>query len=324
MHQWVGRFVLESARDKVLEIVGFILGVEQHLTLPLLKAYHEAKTDLTKGRCLPFETLEGIRSTFHASSYSRQEVLEWTKKHLTKGQRLAMQRTAEKEGVKVKVDFRDYDPVRLYLYAFERGWSKDIEAALQKKAKELAQGLLLPDQVGILVDASQSMMGSHEQPLRPMAVVLALRDMLVAACPKAKVVICGGKVENEYLICPQGATCLSEGLLKLVRSGVSQILVLSDGYENSPAGRTLEVLKGLAKLEIKPKVFQISPTVGTESQGVRPLVPGRVLATSLFQPESLPLALFRIYLQERPDLAFQWLEEKVKEIKAGYKKELPG
>ena len=310
VHQWAGRFVPDSIREKVLEIVGFILGVEERLTLPLLKAYHEAKEDLTMGENLPFETLEGIRSTFHADLFSRQEVLEWTKEWLTKGQKLAMQRTAEKEGVKIEVNFRSYDAVRLYLYAFERGWNSEIEEAIQYRAQKLARELTLPEEVGILLDASQSMMGSREQPLRPMAVALALRDALVAASPEAKVVVCGGQAENNYLIRPQGATQLAEGLLELVKAGISQIFVLSDGYENSPAGRTQEVLDGLAKLGQQPQIIQISPTVGTESQGVRALAPGRVLATSLFQPESLPLALFRIHLHLHPERALKWLEKK--------------
>ncbi|RME03557.1 MAG: VWA domain-containing protein [Planctomycetota bacterium] len=311
LQQWLGKFI-QNSPQRTLEIVGFLLGVENGLTLTLLKSYHEAKKNLKRGQLLPYETLEGLRSTYHAKRFSRQEVLEWTKNRLTKGQKLAMQRTGEKEGVEIQVNFYDYDPVRLYLYAFERGWNGEIERALQQKARQFAAQLDLPPNLGILLDASQSMAGSQQQPLRPMAIALALRDILLASSKNAALITCGGLPENPYLIRPQGATNLAAGFLQLVKKGAQSIIILSDGYENQPAGRLEEVLRALEKLGQAPKVLQLSPTVGTENEGGRNLAPGRIFATSLFRPESLPLAMFRITLENEPERALQWLEQQAR------------
>lgn len=50
---------------KALECVAFILRSDRDFTLPLLRAFEDAKSDLSAGARLPLEVLEGIRSTYH-------------------------------------------------------------------------------------------------------------------------------------------------------------------------------------------------------------------------------------------------------------------
>ena len=129
-----------NKNKELLEAVSFLFGNEQNLTQPYLVAYVEAKADLTKGGILPYEVLEGIRSTYHADRTTK-EVLELTKAQLTKGQKLAFQDKAEKADVDVKFKPEDYDSIRLYIYAFKKGLTDEISHALGKNAIKVAEKL---------------------------------------------------------------------------------------------------------------------------------------------------------------------------------------
>jgi hypothetical protein len=301
--------VLAYANDRpaavVEECLRFLFGREEELTLPLLKAYHEAKEDLSAGRVLSYETLEGLRSTYH-KEHESAEVLELTKKQLTQGQQMVMQRKAEEAGVEVAFDPRRYDAVRLYLYAFERGCDEEMVRALAQKAREAAQACPIRlGHTGILLDASASMAGNETQALRPLAVALAMRDWLQAASEQTKMVTCGGDLVAEAsgnLVRPRGETSLAEGLVALLKEEPETIFLLSDGYENAPAGRVAEVLRRVRALGITTPVYQFSPVMAAESRGVRSLAEG-LPALPVASPQAMALPLLRAMLSLQPQQA---------------------
>src|SRR5262249_55986199 len=159
---------------------------------------------------------EGIRSVFHKGT-PKEDVIRITAASLTKGQRLGVQKRAEEAKVDVQMNPADYDPVRLYVYAFEMGMTVEIARALLDKAQLAARAFPIQyDSIGILLDASASMVGAEDQKLRPMATALALRDMLQhAAC--ARVMQSGGDADA-VLVRPAGDTCLAEGLIDLLET----------------------------------------------------------------------------------------------------------
>ena len=137
--------------EKILQCVGFVLGNTQNANLPLLRAFNDAKTDFEKGKVLPYEVLEGIRSRYHAER-DTAEVLELTKTRLTVGQQMQLQRKAEQSGVDIEIDFNQYSAVKLYLYAYERGLTEEISEVLHRKACTEAENLNMAfDGIGILV-----------------------------------------------------------------------------------------------------------------------------------------------------------------------------
>jgi hypothetical protein len=299
LHRRLGRFANASDLEATYECVAFILGHETNLTLPLLRAYVAAKQDLDAGRELPFETLEGLRSTFHRDRTSA-EVLALTADRLTAGQELALQRKAESDGVEVGFDPGRYDPVRLYLYAFERGLDDELDAALDRRAEEAAARFPIHfDSIGVLVDASASMAGHATQPLRPMAVALALRDVMERACPRTTVRYCGGREEGR-LVRPAGDTALAEALVSLLAKSPQVVFIISDGYENAPAGRVAEVVGRVRSLGDATPVYQFAPVFAAEAGGLRSLSPGDVPAVPLGDPGGLGLALLRGMLYSEP------------------------
>jgi len=277
----------------IFECVAFVLGVKRTYVLPLLKAYQESKEELNKGAKLSYEVLEGIRSTYHKENTAAQ-VLELTKGQLTKGQKIAMQAKAKVDKVAVAFNPMDYDTIRLYLYAFKQGLTEEIEKALKEKAIKIAKDLPLQFQkIGILIDHSQSMEGNVTQWMRPLATTLAIRDVLKAVSKEAVVHSCGNDINaNEILLKANGDTSLAKGLLNLLEIEVETIFILSDGYENTPAGRVNEVLQLARKIGVNTPVIQINPVMAAESGGVRKL--SELITTlSVNNTEALGLSMLK-------------------------------
>jgi len=295
----LGAFPGREKRDRVYECAAFILGVKKNLSLPLLLAYEGAKKELEAGASLSFETLEGLRSTYHRDRNSA-EVLAMTKRQMTDGQRLNLQKKAADSGVELSLDFSRYTPVRLYIYAFEMGMTEEIRMTLHDKARDGAARIPLSfRKIGVIVDCSLSMKGHRTQAYRPIAQALAIRDLLSYMADDTVIVHSGGEIDDS-LIQPSGHTSLASDLLDLVEQKVEIVFILSDGYENAPSGRLGEVMLALRRLGVTTPVYQLSPVHAAESGGVRPLIPELIPVMPVSEKESPALMLITAIMRENP------------------------
>lgn len=287
--------------DKTEQCVRFVLGDEESVTLNRLAAYRDAKLNFDRGAILPPETMEGLRSRYHKDRTSA-EVLELTKSQLTTGQKIAVQRKAQQSGVKVQFDPAKYDAVRLYLYAFEMGMTDAIRQALRDKAEAAASRLPVQfGQVGVLIDTSQSMIGHDTQARRPIATALALRDLLEATADHAVVTNSDGQAIDSYeLVEPSGDTSLATGLVQLLKFEPDIVFVLSDGYENAPAGRFGETVAAVRRIGIQTPIHQFTPVFAAESKGVRTLSDS-VVAMPVSNPEAIGLGLLKALIETDVD-----------------------
>jgi hypothetical protein len=312
----IGKYAGRNARI-ARECVGFVLGATLEPTLPLLVAFSAAKHDLAAGAKLPLEVLEGIRSSHHPQ-VDRRTLLALGKGTLTKTQRKQVQREANQAGVEVAMDPRDYAAVELYVYSYAMGVTDDIAAALVAHGRRAAAEFPVRyARIGVLVDASGSMVGHATQALRPMAVALALRDMLQAVGDSHRTIYCGGEFRAEDharlsspsalgfagLCRPAGETALAEGLLELLDVDEAQrpeaIYVISDGYENAPAGRFSEVLLALRGMGIEIPIYHLCPVFAAEARGIRSLGEGLV-AMPVARPEALGVSFLRSLVAAEP------------------------
>ncbi|QDV85218.1 VWA domain-containing protein [Planctomycetes bacterium TBK1r] len=287
--------------DHVEQCVRFVLGDEEGVTLDRLAAYRDAKSDFDRGAVLPPETMEGLRSRFHKDRTSA-EVLALTKSQLTTGQKISVQRKAAQSGVEVEFDPTKYDAVRLYVYAFEMGMTDAIRQALRNKAEAAAARLPVQfERVGVLIDASQSMLGHDTQARRPIATALALRDVLSATADDAVAITSDGRTTDSYeLVEPSGDTSLAAGLVRLLKSDPDVVFVLSDGYENAPAGRFGETVAAVRRIGIQTPIHQFTPVFAAESQGVRTLSDS-VVAMPVSKPEAIGLGLLKALIESDVD-----------------------
>jgi hypothetical protein len=300
----IARFAGDGNFKTACECVGFVLGVRDRLSLPLFKAFEAAKTDLKAGARLPMEVLEGIRSVYH-SDVAKDDVLRLAVKKgsLTEGQRMTVQKRAKGAKVEVKMDPTRYDPVKLYIYAFEMGADDKIIKALDQKARKAAAGFPTHyGKVGIVVDASASMAGHRTQKLRPMAATLALRDMLQHVGTESVTQYIGGRRFGDWKdpVQPMGDTALAEGLVEVLDAKPDVVFILSDGYENAPAGRFAEVMEQVRDIGIKTPVYHLNPVFASESKGVRELDAGRVPTMPVKTPAALGTTIIRGLIENEP------------------------
>lgn len=288
---------------EVRQCVAFILGADRtDYTVPMLKAFYEARTDLSAGKILPMEILDGIRQRYHRG-VEKAEVIKLTKDKMSSGQKMAVQRQAKKAGVQVDFDPTKQDAVKLYKYAFEEGMTDAIQNALLDKARSAAASLPSTYRnVGIVLDASASMFGKEDNKLQPMAIALATRDMLVALANRddsgrAILEVCGGGSLGPGLVKPSGETNLAKCLVKVVKEQPEAIFIISDGYENAPAGRVNEVIGQLRKIGINTPIFQLTPVMAAESAGIRSLSDG-LTPMPVARPDSMGITLVRGLLEQ--------------------------
>lgn len=264
------RDLFGDVSNEVLESVSFILGNEMRFSIPILNKYIAAKTSLSAGKGLPLTTLDGLRRTFHPGT-PRSFVFELAEEAMTTRER-AQTQTAQKRADVRKIT--EFDPEKLDLhelviYAYEKGL-ESVHEAIQKKAKEAYRAFPFKyDKIGIILDASQSMIGHRTQPMRPMAMAWETWQVLKNA-PTVETIIIGGKTKNGLLL-PEGHTDLATPLLAMADKAVDAVFVLSDGYENALGGRFDEVISLLRKIGWNTPVYQLSSVMSAETGGTREL-----------------------------------------------------
>ena len=174
----------------------------------------------------------------------------------------------------------------------------EIRAALDKKGVDAAGKLPARFQKTVVVmDTSGSMAGHGTQKLRPMAVALATRDMIVAASSESTVMTAdGAELDPMGMPTPQGHTDLASALVRALKSKPDAVFMITDGYENATAGRFAEVLRAARKVGVQTPVFQLTPTFAAEAKGVRSL--GDVSVTAVQDPGALGIS-FVISLMEQ-------------------------
>ncbi|KKN90036.1 hypothetical protein LCGC14_0231490 [marine sediment metagenome] len=268
--------------------------VTENPDAPIIAAVRKARNDLSKGERLPPEVLEGIRGQFHKEVKSG-EVLELAKDQMSSKQRINVQAQAKREGVEVAFDPLKHDAVKLYIYAYEMGMTAEIRKALDKKAEDVAKTLPFHyENVGIIVDASASMYGHKTQKLHPIAVALAVEDVLRAASNLSTVHYVGGNGQGA-LIQPKGDTNLALSLVGLLEHEPDAVFVITDGYENAPAGRFGDTLERVRDMGIDTPVIQVSPVTGAESEGIR-VLGGVSAAIPVVSPEALVSSALKLFI----------------------------
>lgn len=102
------------------------------------------------------------------------------------------------------------------------------------------------------------------------------------------------------LVRPAGDTSLAEGLLDLLGDAPEAVFVISDGYENRPAGRFAEVVAALRAMGNTTPIFHFNPVFAAESVGARELASGLVPTLPAARPEALGISMLRGLLTADP------------------------
>jgi len=288
-----------SDRD-MIECIAFMFGITGVHKVPIFKAYYDARTDLTKGKILPMEILEGIRSSYH-KTVSKDEVIKLTARNFTAKQKKNLQNTAAKAGVATTFNPMAFSMSELYIYGYKQGLSDNITKALKLKAQRIANTFPIRyEKIGIIIDGSKSMEGSKAQPLKPIATAQAMKDVLVESATTGTIKIAGGWKNKDDLIIPAHSTTLAKQLIQMLKTDVDAIFLISDGYENSPSGRIDEVLGIAKRIGVTTPVYHVNPVVASESEtGMRRFSPS-IPVLPCANPEGIALSFLKPLLEADP------------------------
>ncbi len=145
------------------------------------------------------------------------------------------------------------------------------------------------------------MVGHETQARRPISVALALRDLLAETAERATIATSDGRMAPAgELIDPAGDTSLAAGLVALLKREPDVVFVLTDGYENAPAGRFAEVVRAVRRMGVETPIHQFSPVFAAEARGIRALceaVPGLPVS----KPEAIGLGLLKVLFEADVD-----------------------
>ncbi len=277
------------------EVFDFMFGKVRSYSNKLLRTYQEAKSDPEKLYELPYTVAEGFASLH---GIPRDEFLSKIQGQMTRGERNRLQESGKKAGVQIAVDWRKFDLVKLFKYLrVIDELPGDIDQIIQRTAGRI----VLPEyiqngKVALVLDNSLSASGSQEKKNHPIAVGEALSAVFRTKCSDYIEVLVNG--ERRGALCPVGgSTALGIAVLNAIKLKPTHLVIVSDGYENAPAGLTAQVLRAYRKINDDLKVYHFNPVFAAESESVRSLGDG-IPSMGLRDVNKLSLPFFLMRAKE--------------------------
>ncbi len=259
------------------ETILFILGIEYEFKVPLLKAYKDSKEDIQKGLDghLPYETLMGFRNKLF-TGFKLKIITETAAKTMTPKQKVVVATKAAKmRNATIEVDYSKVDPAQVYREAYRgdgltpkmiEGINKKIDQYIHKFGIKLGK-------IALIIDNSQSMQGVDEQANEAISRVLSLGKFFERSSEECKRFYTNDVDGDEDLPSTGGDSGFARLLIQAAKTNPDTILILSDGYENSPEGLTDLVMEGLKHAGSDVKVVHINPTYAAETATARTISP---------------------------------------------------
>ena len=282
------------------EMLAFVLNdkVERPLEcdMPLTAKYIAAVGgDRQAVQGLPQEVAQGILTSYYPGEDARKVSLQ--EGQMSQRTKMRQQRSASKVGVKLEFDPTKQSMVELYVYAHERKITKGIQRALESKAKTIAGRMnAVYEKVAIVLDTSISMRGKSDNAWRPIAVSEAIRDVLCAGATDASLFSNHEPIDPYTLTKVGGPTALAHLVLEALKVRPDVLYILTDGYENAPAGRVEEVVGAVRDLEIAIPIYQLTAVMGAKRFGARDLAPKYITTVPVLGPLTLPASMLRMMI----------------------------
>ena len=282
-NKWIGRY-----NSKVLPVVYHIFDKEPPwnagrttaLFVKLLrywslrKAAKEGNVDhfrtLMKG--MPTRTVMGFRNTYKVP-IDKSEVYEEAK--MGSRESLQMESAVKRSGAtKVKeINYKNQDIYDLWKAFYFKLMNNDPEN-MDKIMEGLDHQSGKVDRIDIgecavIIDASRSMIGSEERKLHPFLTSLSILSTLENV---KDVFYVGGKRVNTptedpiSVIIPYNSTDLWRGLTEAVITGVPNIIIISDGYENTIKGMFEHTYNHFKKSGYEFNLIHLNPVFSADAK----------------------------------------------------------
>ncbi|MFL1378931.1 MULTISPECIES: hypothetical protein [unclassified Nocardiopsis] len=250
---------------------------------PLLEAHRRAHYAARDLYGLPFTVAEGFAAHHRVP---RAVFLEGIAGRTTVTERLRLDRGARRLGLDAPLsDLGSAPLLRLCVYvlglpvAERRERRAELEAALERAARRTAGPLAgtWPRTAAVL-DDSYSSIGSPVRRNRPLALALACHHLLRVLSPDGSSHWLSGRTDA-LTARPAGPTRLTEAILDALDTGPARVVVVSDGYDDTPPllsdalllwRRRVDPERSVAVVHLAPVLdagtlapFRLSPAVPT-------------------------------------------------------------
>lgn len=262
---------------KIFKLLLFIFKQDDNVNFlkrefPLLFEYQKAKTDITNVTKIPEEVLIGLISNKNHPQYEELWSTELKRKNtkalLRKNtevtsinQQVRQTKSTEKLGVEKNVDVKKAsDYLALYKTGYENGWTNELKEAIDELAEKRKINNFYYENIGIVLDNSNSMTGHKQQSKNTPKAVANFTGKVLTKSAKSSTVV---RVNDEV-------TDLASAFVDLLKRNedYDAIFILTDGYENSYEGLLNEVINiYLSETNKNLPIFQISPITGAEMGG---------------------------------------------------------
>jgi len=267
--------------DETRQFLRYSANQPTEFTTPMYQAYVTAQYSKEALYSLPFTVAEGIA----ARRQIPLDELIANSTTMTAAEKLRFQTRAEQIGQELEFDLARAPLTRLASYVLsltpqERAERQDeLDTALVHAAARITKGHELGS-VALVVDRSYSARGSNQKRMRPLAVALA-SVYLMRAVASDCTVYWSPTLERPHLqVTARGQTAIGQQVLAALRSNPDTVLIVSDGFENAPAGLANQVVAA-AKTKIEDfastSFVHLNPVFDAENFAPRSL--GPALAT---------------------------------------------
>lgn len=246
---------------------------------PILETWRRAHYEQRALYELPYTVAEGFAAR---AGIDRARFLAEIAPRMTQGERLRLQASAQRHKVAADVDLSRMPLTRLAVYALSLPFSErvsrreELTGALRASARRAAgRSVGTWGRVVAVLDDSYSSYGSAVKRRRPLAVALAMHYLLAALATDYTGLWLNHRGES-LLVHPVGATGLGDRILDGLERRPDRLVIVSDGWDNAPAGQAAEVLRvWSARLdpERRTDIVHLNPVYDSESFDVRRLGP---------------------------------------------------
>ena len=217
---------------------------------------------------MPERTVMGMRNLYKVD-IPLSELKDKTQR--SEKDKIQGQQAAKRAGIKININYKKqdiYDLFKFLYFKLKNNDEEDVDKIIE--GINHVEGHLDKIDMGecvVIMDASHSMYGSDERPMHPFLTGLSI----IANLKNIKdIIYVGGKISkfksSEFpVIIPKNNTNLWKGLIEAVSKKVENIIVISDGYENTIKGMFNHVYKYLKESEYNFKLTHINPVFSAGS-----------------------------------------------------------
>jgi len=245
---------------------------------PMIQKYYELKDAAKIGNLVEFRkhmkgfperTVMGMRNLYKLDIPISDIKNDTQKSEKDKIQGIAAAKRAGAKKVDINYKKQDiYDLFKLLYFKLNTKDEEDVDKIIE--AMDYVTDNMIKLDIGeciVIMDASHSMFGSEERPMHPFLTGLCI----IANLDNVKdIIYVGGQAIkfstiNPGVIIPKNYTDLWRALIKAVSKGVENIVIISDGYENSIKGMFGHVYKHLKETGYNFKLTHLNPVFSAGS-----------------------------------------------------------